>query len=647
LIPEATQDSDPSPRRGTNEPVARFADEANGLKTLRVLLVVLPFAAVARPALGVSLLKARLQSMGVTCDIAYLNIAFAELVGPEAYERLAHDVPFRALPGEWVFAGCAWGSHSALPDTYVDDILRARWRVTDEDIGLVKHARSVAPGFLDDCMRDVAWGDYDVVGFSSYTAQNLASIALARLVKGSHPGVVTVFGGANWQGKPGERLKKQLEFVDFACSGEAEESLPLLLSHVAGDTATLDSVPGLIRGHGPAVRMYPESEPLEDLDLLPVPDYSDFFLARRRHPGVRTSLPHLMVEASRGCWWATTGPCAFCGMDECERVYRAKSAGRVIAELRELAKRWPCSCILLSDTVVSPAFLDEVLPALVADPLPVRLFFEVRPNLTYEQIETIAAVGAEIQPGIESLNDHVLRLMNKGTRALENIRLLKWCRAAGIDVSWNFLHGLPGETAQDYEEMLQLLPSLWFLAPPQASQTVSVDRYSPYFESPAEHGIARLRPLAPYRYLYPFSERELADIAYGFEYEPVADQALPDVAEALELELAKWRLESQTAALRVVEESSSGMTVFDRRCTSVPRLVQLDPVESLLCRESADICSHSSLHAAARRAFQGASGVTAAVDTALASLVERRLMVHMGDRYLSLALPMPVDERDD
>ena len=405
----------------------------------------MPFASSERPALGVSLLKAHLNRDGSACDVAYLDLDFAETIGREAYERIVDGLPVRALAGEWVFAECLWGSDGALPVSYVDDVLRTRWRVGQDDIDVVRRARDLASGFLKSSLATVPWADYDVVGFSAFAAQNLASLALARLVKQRQPGIVVVFGGANWQGRPGLRLHQESSFVDLACSGEADISFPLLVRRLAGDQAVrLDQVPGLIYRHAGTSRANPEGEPLADLDGLPLPDYSDFYAARHGHAGVRSALPSLTVETSRGCWWARTGPCSFCGMDSRERRYRAKSAGRVLAELRELTARWPCRVIHLADTVVPPAFLDEVLPAVAADPLPARLFFEVRPELTKAQIETIAAARAEIQPGIESFSDHVLRLMHKGTRALENIRLLNGAGRPGSGCTGTSCTACPG-----------------------------------------------------------------------------------------------------------------------------------------------------------------------------------------------------------
>ena len=606
---------------------------------MNALLIVMPFAASDRPALGVSLLKAHLHREGFLCDVAYLNLAFAELVGREAYQRILGDLPVGSLACEWIFAECLWGRNGKLPDSYVEDVLRTLCRVSQEDADLVRCARGLAESFLESSLAAIPWQHYQVVGFSSCTAQNLASLALARRVKAEHPNVGIVFGGANWQGRPGLQFHRRFRFVDYACSGEADVSFPLLMRRLAGDdTVRLDQIPGLIHRHGRSSHANAEGEPLADLDSLPLPDFSDFFAARHQHPGVRSALPTLTAETSRGCWWATTGPCSFCGMDSRERLYRAKSAVRVIAELRELASRWPCALIHLADTVVSPVFLDEVLPDLVAGPLSARLFFEVRPNLTRKQVATIAASRARIQPGIESFSDHVLQLMHKGTRALENIRLLKWCRSEDVEVYWNLLHGLPGETQDDYDAMLRVLPSIRFLPAPRLRQTVSVDRYSPYFEEPQSHGIARLSPPAPYRYLYPFPECVLADVAYAFEHECAPGYAPPDVAEALDRELSHWRHESFMGDLRVENDSNGAMTLLDKRPGATRRTIELNELESLLCRACSDIGELSALRSQARIACPNRADVNDDVDATLGSLVERRLMVNVGQRYLSLAL---------
>jgi ribosomal peptide maturation radical SAM protein 1 len=606
---------------------------------VKTLLVVMPFAAMERPALGVSTLKAQLLREGLPCDVAYLDLEFAECVGRGAYDLIAKELPVRALVGEWVFAGSLW-EEERLPAGYVEDILESRWRVTPEDIETVRRVRRAVPEFLRRCLRSVPWADYGLVGFSSFVAMNVASLSLARLVKRIHPELPIVFGGANWHGSPGVAAHRRFTFVDFAVSGDAEEALPALVRALrARRPGELSSIPGLVYRSGTRTVVNPESPPDLDLDHLPVPDFSDFYAARHRLPHVRAALPSLTFESARGCWWADRRACAFCGIDARYRTYRTKSAARAVAELRELTRRWPCTFVHVADPLVSTTFLDEVLPALVAEPLRAPLFFEVRPGLSRSQLTAVAAAQAEIQPGIESFNDHVLRLMQKGTRGIENIRLLKWCRELGVQAHWNLLHGLPGETEEDYEELLALLPAIRFLQPPHLVQTICVDRRSPYHREPGRHGIAALEPLRPYRYLYPFGGEDLEQIAYAFDHRCRAACTPPDVGAALEREVQKWTCEWRSGDLRMAKREGGRLTLKDTRPGALCGDVELSELETTVYDACRDIASGVAVIAAVRSLHGPDEDVEASVSACLDSLVTRRLMVRVGERYLSLALP--------
>ena len=175
----------------------------------------------------------------------------------------------------------------------------------------------------------------------------------------------------------------------------------------------------------------------------------------------------LGVEGSRGCWWAERGTCLFCGQNGSSRRYRKKSATRLLRELRDAAEMAGCTGVDLVDNVVSDEFLSEVVAELVERPLGVPVFFEARPELTRAQVSADRRDGRGIQVGIESLNDHVLTLMHKGSTALRNVRLLKWCKADGLSSAWNLLFGFPGETHDDYKALVELVPSLTHLRPPK------------------------------------------------------------------------------------------------------------------------------------------------------------------------------------
>ena len=616
---------------------------------MRVLLVSMPFATVERPALGLSLLKARLAGCEIACDVAYPNLAFAATLSVEAYQRIATAVPHLSLACEWVFSGCLPGDHGG---SFVDEILRSKYRVPEADIQLLLRARSLAADFLAGWLDGEDWSRYRVVGFASYCDQNVAALAAARLLKQRHPEILIVFGGPNWHGVMGRALHRCFPFVDVAFLGEADDALPDALARLveaedgngltgALDTGCLEHVPGIAyRRHG-ASQVTAPPLPVPDLDSLPVPDYTDFFaaLGDSRLEAIASTLE---TETSRGCCWAARRPCLFCGLAGCLRPYRTKTPARILRELRGLANLW-ARPLDVTDNMVSREFLSDVLPELAAAPLPVPLFFESRSSLTELQVRHIAAAGATVQVGIESLVDHVLRLMNKGVRALENVRLLRWCRAHGVTVDWNLIFGVPGESDEDYDDLIELLPALHYLQPPATCGPISLDRFSLYHEEPARYGFMNPRPRAAYGYVYPLAEDDLRDVAYMFEYDSRPSLLRGAHRERIRREVRAWQNDTAPGELRLARDVGGWSLVDTRFGSQVAATHRLDGLDELLYSACDDICGRVRLQELAEARHGPRAGLADEVDRRLEAFVSDRYMVTDGDRYLSLALP-PVDE---
>jgi ribosomal peptide maturation radical SAM protein 1 len=599
---------------------------------MKVAIACLPFASVTRPVLGASTLKAGLRERGMDCDVLYLNLAFSEAISRWDYERVATQMSHHLLAGEWVFSECLYGRGSDPGAAYLER-LESEGSASHRDLEVLRRARAAAPAFVDDCVRSVRWSDYDVIGLSSSSAQNLASLALAARLRQKCPHALIVCGGANWQAEMGAELLRRFPFVDLAFSGEADVSLPAVLEAlVTGASDPWRGVPGVLgRSAGRVVGLRAPMT-VARLDDLPDPDHDDFFAGLEARPAARGAAPAVTLETTRGCWWGQREPCGFCGLDQSERPFRAKSPERVIAELHRLARRYDGGRLHLVDNVVARTFFSTVLPALVRDPLPLPLFFSVRPDVTRDQVRLAGAVHANIQPGIESFSDHVLLLMHKGSRGLENIRLLRWCKESGVVAHWNILWGFPGETADDYEQIMRTLPSISFLMPPASAGNVSLDRYSPFHQAPADHGFRELRPLEAYSFLYPFPRRSLARLAYAFEHRCDPPSLDESHRKAMDRCLEEWMREHTGQGLATSSDADGRLCLVDDRPGAEERFVHLDPLEQELYRACDVIASRDEL-----RAGFG-DGAALAVDARLDSLVCRRLMVTDGERYLSLAL---------
>ena len=193
--------------------------------------------------------------------------------------------------------------------------------------------------------------------------------------------------------------------------------------------------------------------------------------------------------------------------------------------------------------------------------------------------------------------------------------------------------------------MERLLPAIRFLEPPATCAPFRLDRYSEYAERAKEFGLRDVRPLLPYRYLYPFPEASLRRIAYSFEYTQTRDEKLTAAVARVQAQAAEWRSDPERGEPRLQRDLEGGLCIVDTRVDAVAARRPLDPLEACVYTAAADIRSRRQLYAAAVSAFPDREDVRKSVDEALRSFVADRLMIEDGDRYLSLALPNESDAR--
>lgn len=609
----------------------------------RVLLVSMPFGALERPSLGLGLLGSLLARDGVACDTRYLGFTFAEFVGVEDYLWVSGTLPYTAFAGDWAFTRSLYGDRPGADAAYVDEVLRRQWQLDDAAVRRLLRVRAYCEPFLDHCLRTIPWDRYGVVGFTSTFEQNLASLALARRVKEAHPGLTVVLGGANWEGPMGEELHHRFPFVDVVCSGESDESFPALVRAVAAGRHELGDLPGIVWRDGAGnTRVNGPARPVEDLDGLPVPDFHPFFRDLEGSPAGGSLAPSLLLETARGCWWGARSHCTFCGLNGGSMGFRSKSAGRALDEIRELSQRHGISRLNVTDNILDMRYFRTLLPLLAGEGLAVRLFYEVKANLSHAQVRGLAAAGVEeIQPGIESMSDHVLALMRKGTTALRNLQLLKWCREFDIRADWNLLYGFPGETAGDYEEMVRLLESVTFLDPPTAYGPIRLDRFSPFHEDPAAFGMVNVRPMEPYRHLYPVPPESLARIAYYFEFDYEDGREAASVAGPAVEFVRSWMADGRRGDLWVFPDGDGGVVVDDRRPGSAGT-TRLSGWRAAVF----EACDRAQPLADVARFAAGLGAGTGELAAFLGTCVRRRLMLVQGGSCLALPVHRParVDE---
>lgn len=584
------------------------------------MLVSMPFVRIDRPSIQLGLLKAIATEHGFAVHTRHANLDFAVRIGLDHYGRLAELS--RPLLGDWLFALEAFGAAAPDPD---GELAAGPWRDW-----LLRVREHDVPAFLDELVDEVPWQDHAVVGFSCSFQQSVASFALARRLKLRHPDIVTVFGGANFDGAMGPAVLDAVDCVDYAVIGEADGVFPALLEALA-----VGKDPTEIPGVASRARATPPAPPTETLDSLPTPDYGEYFEHCARL-GLPTDDVWLPFESARGCWWGAKHHCTFCGLNGTSMAFRSKSAARVRDELAAQARRYGSFRFEAVDNILDMAYLTELFPAIAGCGHGYEFFYEVKANLTRAQLRGLAEGGVtELQPGLESLSSHVLALMDKGVRAAQNVNLLRWAKYYGITVAWSILYGFPGETEQDYADQIDVLPHLAHLQPPASVGQVWLERFSPMFTQPDRFPLGRRRVEDSYRYIYP-STADIEGIAYFFDYEPET-AVPPERPTELAAAAQRWR-DSWTAdpAPSLTYRSSPGyLQIHDTR--------QPDRTGTYTFRDTlAEIylaCVERPITARAVHARLDLTLPVGAVADAFTQFRDRGLMFLDGTLALALALP--------
>ncbi|MGW2411132.1 RiPP maturation radical SAM C-methyltransferase [Streptomyces tubercidicus] len=488
---------------------------------MRVLLVNMPWSPIDLPSLALGILRRSVdERTSGRADVLHANLEFTDWVTRRT-TFTADDYQFYALSsyfmgcGDWVFSSALYDD----PEWRVAEFSASmRGKLREERLDMSKELHRVVPEFVQETAERIVAAGPDVVGFTSTFQQNTAALAAVKYVKRLAPHIRTVMGGANCDAEQGAATHRNFPFLDFVVRGEGEAAFPQLLTAL-DEGGDLSDVPGLCHrdADGASVANPMSTRPLPPATILP-PDYSGYFERLSASVARNWVEPKLVVEGARGCWWGEKHHCTFCGLNGSFMQFRSKSPDTFYEEIMELARRHRVLDMYLVDNILDMGYLTTVLPRIIDSGYDLRMHIEIKANMRRTQLRTLAQAGMiYVQPGIESLNSRVLDLMDKGVSGCQNVRMLRDGAETGLSVSWNYLHGFPGESAADYEPVIAQIPALEHLDPPvDLSARIAIERFSPYFNRP-ELGFTGLRPEEHYRFTYDLPESELLDLAYVFE----------------------------------------------------------------------------------------------------------------------------------
>lgn len=614
----------------------------------RVALVSMPWAPFAEPSLGLAILKAQLTRDKVKARIWHANLGLMHYVTSLAYQQIA------SLWGlnEFTFSGTLDGECTQDQLECVMERCYAHYDPqgdppfkTPVDLGraLIRLRHEIVPEYLTNCLDQILAYKPTMVGFTCMFDQIIAAVALSRLIREKSPDTLIVLGGYALEGPPSLEVLKAFPHIDAIGIGDGEPIITALAQASVGKV-DLASIPGVLTQANHVA--LPRAKYV--VDDSPDPDYSDWFReirALKRSERITINTNILPVESSRGCWWGQKQHCVFCGIDEATLSYRAKKPETVLKMLATMRERYGSSMpFRFSDYILPQNYVTQLLPQLQDIEPRYTLHCEIKANQTEERIAAFAAAGfTELQPGVESFDSNVLKLMKKGVSGIQNVSIIKSGYIHGIQINYNILFGIPGEKAEWYRRMIARIPRLYHFIPPVTRTETIVTRFAPLEADPARFG-HNAPPLHHRCYDSLFSAGFLAESGfsldrYGYYFHRYFDfeDDLASTYWALTLEVDHWKKQHRERSVFLSWEAAGDDTLLIRDTRYG------DCQETLLEPEQARIylaADHNprSISAVAQKV----NLPVGAVESAVERLEDARLMWREEDSILGLATPAMV-----
>src|SRR5437868_8765119 len=211
----------------------------------------------------------------------------------------------------------------------------------------------------------------------------------------------------------------------------------------------------------------------QSLTITPIGNKSATYLYDEYTPRLRATESHTaFIKIAEGC----DRPCAFCSIPAMRGSFRSRRFGSIIEEARNLAKEGVKELVLIAqDSSRYGEDLGEVdaLAALIRalgeieDIEWIRVMYAYPTHISDAFLAAIAETPKAVKyldMPLQHASRNVLRLMKRGgTReSLERLIARVRERVPGITIRTTFITGFPGETEEDFEELMTFVKNCEF-----------------------------------------------------------------------------------------------------------------------------------------------------------------------------------------
>lgn len=259
-----------------------------------------------------------------------------------------------------------------------------------------------------------------------------------------------------------EKALRNIVLADTAIIGEGEIPLSQLVECLKKKINYREILGLAYKNENNEIIINPSNKLIENLDNLPFPDR---YLFKKNDDNIE-----IMIESTRGCLFN----CSFCAVQPFYKLSKGKklrirSASHLFSEIEYLNKVNPNNRNFRFIDSEFVAFNTnqralDFANMLINSQLDVDLMMDSRATsiLNNKEIfKLLAKAGLKrIYLGIESGSDKILKKMNKGCSAQNNIDAVSFLKEIDVDYSYGFMMITPWSEEEDIEKNINLLEQI-------------------------------------------------------------------------------------------------------------------------------------------------------------------------------------------
>jgi len=281
------------------------------------------------------------------------------------------------------------------------------------------------------------------------------SIAMCELLKKELPEIKIVVGGP---------------FCEFTGPLLYEKKLADAYVVGEGELAILDILKGNFSN--PGINGNPPVQ-IDDLDTIPIPDYSDFPMDRypktwydpRVKDNNKLGTEFVYITGSRGC----VRKCTFCDIQSVWPKFRFRSGASIATEMLEQNQKYGSKRFLFTDSLLNGSVkqLKDICTTLIKNKKAGLMSqvlwqgqFIARPehqmseeiySLMYDAGLRFVSIGVE--SGSEKIRNDMKKMFNDSAMDFT----FSMCAKYKIEMAWLLLVGYPTETEEEFQKTLDML----------------------------------------------------------------------------------------------------------------------------------------------------------------------------------------------